>query len=112
MAHARSAAWEALGDYDHAHGVPLSAFVHLRVTSKVLTRYRQEWSYAAHCALEADEEEREKMMESPARPRTDRCGSTVCSTDYHYRGHFRKLCMMLLLYSLLVIAGSSSNCFG
>lgn len=45
-----AAAWQAANDYDPARGVPLSAFVRQRVMSDALTRYRQEWRYAFHCA--------------------------------------------------------------
>jgi DNA-directed RNA polymerase specialized sigma subunit len=44
-----AAAWQARSDYDPARGVPLDAFVHQRVLSRIRTRYRQELSYAAHC---------------------------------------------------------------
>jgi DNA-directed RNA polymerase specialized sigma24 family protein len=64
IAQAHSAAWEALGDYDTSRGVPLNAFVHSRVIHKVWTRYRQEWSYASHCAPQVDGEELEQAIES------------------------------------------------
>jgi hypothetical protein len=45
-------AWQALRDYDPARGVPLSAFVRVRVLVGVRARYRQEWAYAVHCGCE------------------------------------------------------------
>jgi RNA polymerase sigma factor (sigma-70 family) len=47
-----AAAWEAIGDFDLARDVPLSAFVHERILSRLLTRHRQEWAYALHCRAE------------------------------------------------------------
>jgi DNA-directed RNA polymerase specialized sigma24 family protein len=55
-AHGESAAWQALCDYDDAHGVPLPAFIHGRVFASALTRYRQEWRYALRCVWPADQE--------------------------------------------------------
>lgn len=43
-----AAAWRAAGDFDPSRGIPLEAFARRRVLAAVLTRLRQEWSYAAH----------------------------------------------------------------
>jgi DNA-directed RNA polymerase specialized sigma24 family protein len=57
VAEGQSAAWQALGEYDASRGVPFGAFVFLRVTASVLTRYRQEWAYGArHVAIDEDRE--------------------------------------------------------
>lgn len=56
-----TAAWEAWRDYDPSRGVPLSAFIYLRVVAGALTRYRQEWGYALHCLRPADGEKREHV---------------------------------------------------
>lgn len=55
-----AAVWQALCDYDASRGVPLPAFIHLRVTASAFTRYRQEWGYAAHCVCQADEKARDR----------------------------------------------------
>ncbi len=44
-----AAAWQAVCEFDPDRGVPLSAFLHRRVLTSLLTRYRQDWSYALHC---------------------------------------------------------------
>jgi RNA polymerase sigma factor (sigma-70 family) len=49
-----AAACEAEHDFDPTRGVPLPAFVHLRVLARALRRYRQEWSYARHCGLHSE----------------------------------------------------------
>jgi DNA-directed RNA polymerase specialized sigma24 family protein len=54
-------AWGAWRDYDPSRGVPLSAFIYLRVMAGALTRYRQEWCYASHCLNQTDGEEHERM---------------------------------------------------
>ena len=55
-AEAACAAWQARGDYDPSLGVPFSAFVHQRVLTNTLTRYRHEWAYALRSAQEYDPE--------------------------------------------------------
>ena len=52
QAQGAAAAWQALGDYDATRGVPLWAHVRQRVLASVLTRSRQEWSYALRSASE------------------------------------------------------------
>ena len=42
-------AWKAECEFDFTRGVSLAAFVHSRMLARVLTRYRQEWSYGLHC---------------------------------------------------------------
>jgi RNA polymerase sigma factor (sigma-70 family) len=42
-------AWKAECEFDFTRGVPLADFVHSRLLARVLTRYRQEWSYGLHC---------------------------------------------------------------
>jgi hypothetical protein len=37
-------------DYDPCRGVPFVAFVYHRVLAGVLTRYRQEWTFAMRCS--------------------------------------------------------------
>src|SRR5262249_51174087 len=59
-AQSASAAWHALVDYDASRHVPIPAFIHRRMIASALTRYRQEWSYAFHCACQADEQERQR----------------------------------------------------
>ena len=51
QAQGAAAAWQALGDFDTTRGVPLQVYLRQRVLTSVLTRSRQEWSYALHCAL-------------------------------------------------------------
>jgi RNA polymerase sigma factor (sigma-70 family) len=46
------AALQALADYDVTRGVPLRVHVRQRVLASVLTRSRQEWSYALRSASE------------------------------------------------------------
>jgi DNA-directed RNA polymerase specialized sigma24 family protein len=55
-AHAAAAAWQAVCDYDPSLGVPLGVFVRQRVMTCAFTRYRQEWTYAARCVCDAEEE--------------------------------------------------------
>ena len=55
-AEAACAAWQAGGDYEPSLGVPFSAFVHQRVLTNTLTRYRHEWAYASRSAQEYDPE--------------------------------------------------------
>ena len=62
-AQAQAAAWKAVGDYDASKGVPLGAFVHLRIRASTLTRYRQEWAYALHCAPALNAEADDQMAE-------------------------------------------------
>jgi RNA polymerase sigma factor (sigma-70 family) len=50
-AHALAAAWQAVHDFQQARGVPSGAFVRRRILSSVLSRFRQEWSYATHREL-------------------------------------------------------------
>jgi len=47
------AAASAGSDYDQKRGVPLRAHIYMRATSAAWTRYRQEWSYYLHSALES-----------------------------------------------------------
>lgn len=42
-------AWKAECEFDFSRGLSLAAFVHSRMLARVLTRYRQEWSYGLHC---------------------------------------------------------------
>jgi DNA-directed RNA polymerase specialized sigma24 family protein len=63
-AEAVAAAWQAGCDYDPSRGVPLSAFVHVRVLSSALKRCRQEWSYAKHCPPEGNAEAHERGTEA------------------------------------------------
>jgi RNA polymerase sigma factor (sigma-70 family) len=53
-AHALAAAWQAVHDFEKARGVPSGAFVRRRILSSVLSRFRQEWSYATHRELSKD----------------------------------------------------------
>lgn len=50
--HALAAACDARAIYDPSRGVPLGAFIYQRVMARVLTRYRQEWSFARRCVCE------------------------------------------------------------
>jgi DNA-directed RNA polymerase specialized sigma24 family protein len=52
QAQGAAAAWQAFGDYDATRGVPLRAHVRRRVLASVLTRSRQEWSYALRFVFE------------------------------------------------------------
>jgi DNA-directed RNA polymerase specialized sigma24 family protein len=47
-AHGVAASYQAIRDFDPKRGVPLGAFVYQRVIARVLTRHRQEWTYALH----------------------------------------------------------------
>jgi len=49
-----SAAACASLDFDAARGVPLRAHIYMRATAAAWTRYRQEWSYSRHSAVESD----------------------------------------------------------
>jgi len=40
-------------DYDETRGVPLRAHIYMRATAAAWTRYRQEWSYYLHSAIES-----------------------------------------------------------
>jgi len=42
--------------YDPRRGVPLRAHIYMRAISAAWTRYRQEWSYYLHCAVESGKE--------------------------------------------------------
>jgi DNA-directed RNA polymerase specialized sigma24 family protein len=57
-AHCAAAMVQAAHDYDPVLGVPLDAFIRLRVLHSALTRYRREWAFALRCAPEADDETR------------------------------------------------------
>jgi RNA polymerase sigma factor (sigma-70 family) len=50
-AEAIAAAWEAQCDFDSASGVPLEAFIHLRVLARSLSRFRRECAYASRCEI-------------------------------------------------------------
>jgi DNA-directed RNA polymerase specialized sigma24 family protein len=52
---ALAAAWQAFLEYDAAQGVPLGGFIFVRVQSRTLTRYRQEWRYALRTSPADDE---------------------------------------------------------
>ena len=52
--HALAAACDAQAAYDPARGVPFGAFVYQHVMARVLTRYRQEWSYARRCVCQVE----------------------------------------------------------
>jgi RNA polymerase sigma factor (sigma-70 family) len=65
-----AAAWKAIQDFDPARGVPRDAFIYGRVLSAMLTRYRQERLYAAHCLSEGSAEDM-----YPAAAREDRLPS-------------------------------------
>jgi DNA-directed RNA polymerase specialized sigma24 family protein len=69
-AHAIAASCRAMSEYDAGRGVPLEAFVYQRVIARVLTRHRQEWSYAlrfvSHNASEKDD-----IDSSSSRDRSD-----------------------------------------
>ena len=43
-------------DYDADKGVPRRAHIYTRAISAAWTRYRQEWSYYRHCAVESGNE--------------------------------------------------------
>lgn len=43
---------QAYVEFDPAANVPMGAFLYQRVMAGILTRYRQEWSYAGHCPFE------------------------------------------------------------
>ena len=57
--HALAAACDAQKAYDPTRCVPLGAFIYRRVMARVLTRYRQEWSYAQRCVCELGGEDGE-----------------------------------------------------
>lgn len=48
-AQVQAAAWEATCSYDASRGTPWQVFVRSHVMAYVLTRYRQEWTYARRC---------------------------------------------------------------
>ena len=43
-----AAAWQAHCEFDPTLGVPLAAFLSQRVVTRILSRYRQEWTYGQH----------------------------------------------------------------
>jgi hypothetical protein len=49
----QSAAACASSDYDEARGVPLRAHMYMRAVAGAWTRYRQEWSYYLHSAVQS-----------------------------------------------------------
>jgi DNA-directed RNA polymerase specialized sigma24 family protein len=95
-----AAAWKAVQDFDPARSVPRDAFIYGRVLSAMLTRYRQERLYGAHCLSEGSAE-----GTWPAAAREDRLpsveacimlhGVLACLSDedsvliarLYYRGH-------------------------
>ena len=70
-AHAIAASYRAICEYDPTRGVPLEAFVYQRVIARVLTRHRQEWSYALRFASNSDSEKEENIDSSSSRDRSD-----------------------------------------
>jgi DNA-directed RNA polymerase specialized sigma subunit len=70
-AHAIAASCRALCEYDPTRGVPLEAFVYQRVIARVLTRHRQEWSYALRFVSNGDSEKDEDIDSSSSRDRSD-----------------------------------------
>ena len=52
----QSAATSAGLDYDEERNVPLRAHIYMRTVGSAWTRYRQEWSYYLHCAVESGKE--------------------------------------------------------
>ncbi len=50
-AEAIAAAWQAELEFDPTRGVPLEAFVHQRVVTHALRRYRREWTYARRSGI-------------------------------------------------------------
>jgi len=69
-AHAIAASCRAISEYDVARGVPLEAFVYQRVIARVLTRLRQEWSYALRFVSDNDSE-KDEDIDSASRHRSD-----------------------------------------
>jgi RNA polymerase sigma factor (sigma-70 family) len=69
-AHTATAVWQAVCDYDASYGVPLPAFIYLRVLASARTRFRQEWGYAARCSPQAEGEERATVTRDSAYPPT------------------------------------------
>lgn len=59
----QSAAACASSDYDEQRGVPLRAHMYMRAVAGAWTRYRQEWSYYLHSAVQSG-----KDVESIAMP--------------------------------------------
>jgi hypothetical protein len=49
----QSAAACAVFDYDEARGVPLRAHMYMRAVAGAWARYRQEWSYCLHSAVQS-----------------------------------------------------------
>ena len=56
-------AWKAQCEFDFSRGVSLNDFVHSRMLSRVLARYRQEWSYGLHCLRRGMEEDEDDSPE-------------------------------------------------
>lgn len=54
--HAALAACQAFADFSPDRGIPLERFIRHRVMAGILTRYRQEWSYARHCRYQSEAE--------------------------------------------------------
>src|SRR5205823_106922 len=66
-------------DYDEARGVPLRAHMYMRAVAGAWTRYRQEWSYCLHSAVQS-----RKDVEPIAMP-FDRAQAD--ETVQHFLGH-------------------------
>ena len=67
-AQAACAVCVATRDYDASRGVPFDAFAHHRILTGVLTRYRQEWAFAGHCAPAViSDSAAQRQVDSPAR---------------------------------------------
>lgn len=68
QAQGAAAAWQALGDFDTTRGVPLQVYLRQRVLASVLTRSRQEWSYALHSALKISADDSRGAIKQPEYP--------------------------------------------
>jgi RNA polymerase sigma factor (sigma-70 family) len=59
---AASAAFEAESRFDPTYDVALDAYVHSRVFSRALARYRQEWAFATRCICDDVEQQDENTQ--------------------------------------------------
>src|SRR4029453_9834983 len=57
-----SAAASAGSDYDPERGVPLRAHIYIRAVAAAWSRYRQEWSYYLHCAVESGKDREPRAL--------------------------------------------------
>jgi RNA polymerase sigma factor (sigma-70 family) len=65
FAHAAAAGCQAEAEFDPSRNVPFCAFAYQRIMARLLTRYRQEWSYGLR-NLSADDDAPQAASDPPA----------------------------------------------